>query len=167
MSMVITLNDSDLREMPSELRDKLWKWYYTDRSGSSPGEASSHTPDLIATTRLIPIVSRREETGRISFPEFVRMGLLAPGTEVFCKALKRQKRSGGEAYVDAGRVLEDGYVLYRDLRYDVPSKLAVDVVNANGGKTPALNGYDYIFVRHSKKLVSLRELRDRSLKRSA
>lgn len=166
MALGIVLNEGDLREMPSDLREKLLRWYF-DHRGSSSGTTPSHDSDLITATSLIPIVSRREESGRITFPEFVRLGLLVPGTEVLCRALKRQKRDGGESYVDAGKVLEDGYVHYRGLRYDVPSKLAVDVVNANGGKTPALNGYDYIFVRHFKKLVSLRELRDRSLKRSA
>jgi len=34
-----------------------------------------------------------------------------------------------------------------------PSKLAVTVVNTNGGKTEALNGYDYLFVRSSTGVV--------------
>jgi len=38
------------------------------------------------------------------------------------------------------------------------------VVNANGGKTAALNGYGYLFVQASQGVVPLHELRDRFLK---
>jgi hypothetical protein len=84
--------------------------------------------------------------------------------ELFCKTLKRQMRNGTKTHIEAGKVLTDGSVCYRDKRYLIPSKLAVDVVNANGGNTKALNGYDYLFVRVSNKLVSLQELREQFIK---
>jgi len=151
--------------MPVELRDGLLKWYFSRScsTGESPPNGTRAYPASTASSA----VPRREESGRISFRQFVQVSLLAPGDAVVCRALKRQRRGGGEPFIEAGKVLADGTVEYNGRRYEVPSKLAVDVVNANGGKTAALNGYDYIFVRSSKGLVPLSELRDRFLKRSA
>ena len=75
----------------------------------------------------------------------------------------RQIRKGAEPYIEAGKVLADGCVEYRGQNFVVPSKLAVAVVNANGGEAKALNGYDYLYVCVSNKLVLLQELRDRFL----
>jgi hypothetical protein len=97
----------------------------------------------------------------------MRAGLLAPGNELVCKTLKSQQRGGGDPFIDAGKILADGSVEYRGRRYDIPSKLAVEVVNTNGGKTAALNGYDYLFVRSSNGLVPLDKLRDGFLRRTA
>jgi hypothetical protein len=112
-------------------------------------------------------VPRREESGRVSFPEFFRAGLLAPGNELVCRTLKRQRRGGEDQFIGAGKVLSDGGVEYRGRRHDTPSKLAVEVINTNGGKTAALNGYDYLFVRSSNGLVPLNKLRDEFLRRTA
>jgi hypothetical protein len=93
----------------------------------------------------------------------MRAGLIAPGDVIMCNALKRQQRAGGGRAIEAGKMLTDGTVEYKGRRYVVPSKLAVDVVNTNGGNTKALNGYDYLFVRSSKGNTPLHELRDRYL----
>jgi len=161
MNFGVVLNESDLREMPPDLRDHLLKWYF-DRSPSGNGSPSPD-PALPA----IAAVPRREESGRVSFPEFLRAGLLAPGNELVCRTLKRQQRGGGDPFIEAGKVLADGSVEYRGRRYDIPSKLAVTVINTSGGKTEALNGYDYLFVRSSSGLVPLSKLRDRFLGRTA
>jgi hypothetical protein len=166
MAFGIVLNEGDLREMPPDLRERLLKWYFDhDPSGGSP-EPVGLVPVIPARPVSIA-VPLREESGRVSFPEFMKAGLLAPGTEILCRALKRQKRGGGEPYISAGKVLADGGVDYRGRRYDVPSKLAVAVVNEHGGNTKALNGYDYLFARVSNRLVPLQELRDRFVKQSA
>ena len=60
----------------------------------------------------------------------------------------------------------NGSVEYRGRRYDVPSKLAGAVINTNGGKTEALNGYDYLFIRSSNWPVPLHKLRDGFLRRT-
>lgn len=164
MDFGIALNESDLREMPPDLRDHLLKWYF-DRSPS--GVASPSQPEPSPPLPAIAAVPRREESGRVSFPEFVRAGLLAAGNEIVCKTLKRQQRGGGDRFIEAGKVLADGSVEYRGRRYDIPSKLAVTVINTNGGKTEALNGYDYLFVRSSSGAVRLSKLRDRFLRRTA
>lgn len=164
MSFGIVLNESDLREMPPDLRDQLLKWYF-DRSPSGVGSPSPPTPG--PALPAIAAVPRREESGRVSFPEFVRAGLLVPGNELVCRTLKRQQRGGGDRFIEAGKVLADGSVEYRGRRYDIPSKLAVTVINTNGGKTEALNGYDYLFVRSSSGVVPLSKLRDGFLRRTA
>jgi len=149
MAFGMVLNESNLRKMPSELRERLLKWYFEHSDASA--------------TRVSTDIVQREESGRVSFPKFVRAGLLPPGSVIMCKALKRQRRGGDNQYIEAGKVQADGYVDYRGQRYQIPSKLAVDAVNFNGGKTKALNGYDYLFVRTSDRLVPLQELRDRYL----
>ncbi len=162
MGFGIALNESDLREMPSVLRDQLLKWYF-DRSPS--GVAA---PSAAASVLAVAAVPRREETGRVTFPEFVRAGLLASGDELMCRTLKRQQRGGGERFIDAGKVVSDGRVEYQGRRYDIPSKLAVTVINKTGGKTEALNGYDYLFIRSSTGgVVPLSKLRDSFLGRTA
>jgi hypothetical protein len=152
--------------MDQVLREKLLKWYF-DQDGSTVSSPPSPDSGPINATETIQVSPLREEGGRVSFPEFVRAGLLSPGTELICKALKRQKRSGAKTYIEAGKVLADGNVNYRGQHYLIPSKLAVDVVNANGGNTKALNGYDYLFVRVSNRIVPLKELRDRFAKQNA
>ena len=164
MNFGVVLNESDLREMPPDLRDHLLKWYF-DRSPSGNGSPSPRPAD--PALPAIAAVPRREESGRVSFPEFLRAGLLAPGNELVCRTLKRQQRGGGDRFIEAGKVLADGSVEYRGRRYDIPSKLAVTVINTSGGKTEALNGYDYLFVRSSSGLVPLSKLRDRFLGRTA
>jgi hypothetical protein len=160
MSFGILLNESDLRDMPTDLRDHLLKWYF-DRSPSAVAHPSATTPEPSVAENGVP---RREERGRVTFPEFLRAGLLATGDELVCKTLKRQRRGGGDQFIEAGKVLADGRVEYRGRGYDVPSKLAVEVINTNGGKTEALNGYDYLMVRSSNGLVPLNKLRDRLLR---
>jgi hypothetical protein len=154
MALQIVLNENDLRKMDTVLREKLLKWYFDQERSSG----------LINHTETIQELTLREDGGRVNFPEFVRAGLLLHGNELFCKTLKRQMRNGTKTHIEAGKVLTDGSVCYRDKRYLIPSKLAVDVVNANGGNTKALNGYDYLFVRVSNKLVSLQELREQFIK---
>lgn len=166
MSFGIALNETDLREMPADLREQLLKWYF-DRSPSGVTSPSQREPSPPPPLPAIAAVPRREESGRVSFPEFVRTGLLAPGNEIVCRTLKRQQRGGGDRFIEAGKVLADGSVEYRGRRYDIPSKLAVTVVNTNGGKTEALNGYDYLFVRSSSGVVPLSKLRDGFLRRTA
>lgn len=163
MAFQIVLSESDLRKMDQVLRDKLLKWYF-DEGGltdSPPPSIASGSIGALGAVRVSPL---REESGRVSFPELLRAGFLAAGTEVVCKALKRQKRGGTKTYIEAGKVLADGSVNYNGHHYVIPSKLAVDVVNANGGNTKALNGYNYLFVRVSNRIVPLQELRDRFLK---
>lgn len=166
MALQIVLTESDLLRMDKALSDKLINWYLEDRRSNV---GSPPSPDLgsINATGTVQVSPLREEAGRVSFPEFVRAGLLSPGTDISCKALKRQKRSGAKTYIDAGKVLPDGSVEYHGQHYLIPSKLAVDVVNDNGGKTKALNGYDYLFVRISNRLVPLKELRDRFAEQNA
>jgi hypothetical protein len=118
MTFGIVLNEGDLREMPPDLRDHLLKWYF-GRSSSNAGSSSPPAPDPV-TPQIAP-VPRREESGRVSFPEFMRAGLVAPGNELVCRTLKRQQRGGGERFIEAGKVLADGSVEYRGRRYDVPS----------------------------------------------
>jgi hypothetical protein len=147
--------------MPTDLREYLLKWYF-DRSPGGVTHPPATTPEPSAADTGVP---RREERGRVSFPEFLRAGLLAPGDQLVCKTLKRQQRGGEEQFIDAGKVLADGRVEYRGRGYDVPSKLAVEVVNTNGGKTDALNGYDYLMVRSSNgRRVPLKKLRDRLIR---
>ena len=162
MAFQIMLSESDLRKMDQVLRDKLLKWYF-DQDGLTDSSSPSAASGSIAAPGAIRVSPLPEESGRVSFPELLRAGLLAPGTEVVCKALKRQKRSGAKTYIEAGKVLADGNVNYNGQHYVIPSKLAIDVVNANGGNTKALNGYKYLFVRVSNRLVPLQELRDRFL----
>lgn len=163
MTFGIVLNESDLREMPPDLREPLLRWYF-DQAGTT-ADPSSAPVSMIAQTpsRMVP---RRTESGRVTFSEFVRAGLLVPGTELVCKALKRQKRDGSEAFFEAGTVRADGSVEYRGRHYAIPSTLAVTVVNHNEGHTQALNGYEYLCFRASDKLVPLRELREQFLNRS-
>jgi hypothetical protein len=159
MALEIVLRENDLRDMPPDLREKLLKWYF-EHEGSASGPIHSTTTP-VSPAEPVSISLQREQGGRVSFSEFVRAGLIAPGTELQCKALKRQKRSGTDTYIEAGKVLSDGSVEYRGRHYVIPSKLAVDVVNTNGDNTKALNGYDYLFIRVSNRLVPLKDLRDR------
>ncbi|MBK37337.1 MAG: hypothetical protein CME26_17680 [Gemmatimonadetes bacterium] len=153
----LTLSEGQLREMPQDLREALLKWYFDpDRSESSLSSQPSAMPDPSS-------VSRRQGSRRVTFAEFVRAGLLTPGSELVCKALKRQSRDGGELYIDAGKVQIDGSVEYNGQRHVVPSKLAIAVVNSKGGNTKALNGYDYLFTRTDDRLVPLEELREQFL----
>ena len=165
MALEIVLRENDLRDMPQELREKLLKWYF-EHEGSPDG------PIHLATTPLSPkepvsISRQREQGGRLSFPEFVRADLITPGTELLCKTLRRQQRDGADPFIEAGKVQSDGRVEFRGRYYEIPSQLAVSVVNTNGGNTPALNGYDYLFIRDSNRLVPLKDLRDKFLKQNS
>lgn len=157
MNIDIVLNENDLREMPPDLRNQLLKWYF-DRATS--GVISAPPDRRNNSTPAITAVPRREERGRASFPDLVRAGVMAPGDEVVCKTLKRQQRVGRDQFIEAGKVMANGSVEYGGQRYDIPSKLAFTVINTNGGKTKAVNGYDYLFVRSRGGLVPLSKLRD-------
>lgn len=162
MSFEIRLSEADLREMPQDLRNELLKWYF-EREATAGNSPQSTAGGYEAAVTSLPVEPRREESGRVSFPELVRASILKPGTELVCRALSRQKRKGSEPYIDAGKIQEDGSVEYAGRRYDVPSKLAVAAVNNNGGNTKALNGYDYLLVRTTEGLVPLQELREQFL----
>ena len=157
MGFQLVLSESDLRKMDQALREKLLKWYFDQDRTPSPAS------DTINAT--VPL--RSADSDRVSFPELMRAGLLPEGTEIYCRALKRQKRSGTKTHLEAGKVLTDGSVQYRGKQYLVPSKLAVDVVNTNGGSTKAINGYQYLFIRESNRPVHLQELRERFFKQQS
>lgn len=158
MPINIILNESDLRGMPEDIRDPLLRWYFSRNTSSVNSLLITEKVIKEATAGLA--LPKRTEIGRISFSEFTRAGLLSPGDELVCMTLKRQQRKSGEQYIEAGKVLPDGSVEYRGRHYETPSKLAIAVVNSNGGNTKALNGYEYLFVRSSKGFVPLQELRD-------
>ena len=157
MNFGIVLNESDLREMPPELRDQLLKWYFDH----SPSGLISTSPRMLGdASPAMAAVPQREDRGRARFSDLRRAGLISLGDELVCKTLKRQQRGGKDQFIEAGKVLANGSVEYRNQRFDIPSKLAVTVINANGGKTKAVNGYDYLFVRSSSGMVPLSKLRD-------
>jgi hypothetical protein len=98
---------------------------------------------------------------RITFAEFTRAGFLRPGDQIYCKSLKRQQRKGSEAFIKDAKVSANGNVGFLGQRFSNPSKLAVAMVNANGGKAKALNGYDYLFVQSATGPLPFDELRKR------
>jgi hypothetical protein len=109
-------------------------------------------------------VSDADDSKRVSFQQLVRAQLLSPGDEILCRTLKRQQRKGEGKFLAGATVTADGTVEYKGERFSIPSKLAFRMVNANGGHTKALNGYDYIFVKTANGITPLNELRERFLR---
>jgi hypothetical protein len=158
----MTLSESDLRKMPPALRDPLLKWYFernvVSLESTEPAVTSIDSP-VAPDSKNVP--ENSEETDRrVTFGELVRARLLSAGDELYCRALKRQKKSGAGPYIQAGRVAPDGRVEFQGQKYSKPSNLAVTVVNASGGRVQALNGYDYLFVKCDGAMVPLNSLRN-------
>lgn len=160
MPFSIVLYESDIRLMKPELREALLKWYFernSDTPRSEPSDLEVIPPDPPATTE--------DGNRRVAFPEFVKAGLISPGDEIRCRALKRQKRQGAEDYIRGARMSADGSVEFQGKRFFKPSKLALAMVNSNGAEKPAeaLNGYVYLFVQTGNSLVSLDDIRRKLL----
>lgn len=142
--MNLVLDETALRAMPSALRKELLDWYF-DWNTKGEDSHSEALTDQRLSSQTSP-VPKREERGRISFQQFMDAGLLKAGDRILCKSLGRQRRKGIGGHFDAGKVLRDGKVEYQGRIYEVPSKLAIAVLNDNGGNSKAVNGYDYLFV---------------------
>ena len=181
MPFNIVLDEESLRSMDPHFREQLLRWYF-DRPAAGGATVRRVTDDVSEPPRAIvaPVrdiadqVEQRERAGpvqvedpveedskRVSFPEFVRAGLIQPGDEILCKALKRHQRVGAQEFVAGAEVTADGSVEFQGRKYVKPSKLAVAMANSNKGAKPveALNGYAYLFVRSGILRVSLEELR--------
>jgi hypothetical protein len=159
MQITMTLNDNDLQNMPKDLRDQLLQWHFSRNCSSPDSPANFKLASPVSTVGTI--VPLRQDGGRISFPALLREGLLASGQDILCRTLKRQQRAGTDAFIEAGKVVPSGMVEYDGHRYAVPSRLALVVLNANGGGARAVNGYDYIFVKSPEGLMSLKKLREK------
>jgi len=163
MALSIILGEDQLRSMPADLREALLTWYFDRPPRSVPDRAeplpTSAVPPQAAAE--VEVSDASEDVRRITFPELARARLLRPGYGICCRALKRQQRSGVSAWIEGATVSGDGRVEFRGEKFSSPSKLAKAMVNANGGKTPALNGYDYLFVQTGKGLVRLDQLREK------
>lgn len=161
MALCVFLTEEDLRSMPPELRERLLKWYFDNRPPKTPPQSA---PTVEIHPEPVPQRGADDlspDTKRITFPELVKAGLLRPGEEIYCRTLKRQQRKGLEAFIRGAKVVTDGRIEFQGQKFSGPSKLARAMVNANGGKAEALNGYDYLFVQTAKGLVRLDELRER------
>jgi hypothetical protein len=159
MPVSVILGEDDLKSMPSELRVKLLAWYFDDRATAIPaagqgGSPSGRIPQLDPPD--LNIASRR-----ITFPELVRAAMLHVGDEIHCRTLKRQQRKGLDSLIRGAKVTSDGRVEFQEARFSSPSKLAVAMLNANGGKVPASNGYEYLHVQTAHGLLPLSKLRER------
>src|SRR5205809_971021 len=115
MPFNIVLDEESLRSMDPHFREQLLRWYF-DRPAAGGATVRRVTDDVSEPPRAIvaPVrdiapdqVEQRERAGpvqvedpveedskRVSFPEFVRAGLIQPGDEILCKALKRHQRVG-------------------------------------------------------------------------
>jgi hypothetical protein len=153
--------------MPSQLREALLKWYFDE--GQPTQRADAHKAPPTAEMCALPVQqinigSLVDGARRVTFAELVRAGILKQGSEIYCKSLKRQQRAGSEAFIKAAKVADNGTVDFMDRRFSNPSKLAMAMVNATGGKAKALNGYDYLFVLSDEgRPLPLEELRRRLL----
>ena len=168
MDLSLILNEEDLRVMPPALREGLFRWYFARQSGASAKvQKASATIEMAGDMNTEqsgePYPSPDNGSRRVTFAELVRGGFLKRGAEIWCRSLKRQQRAGAEDYIKGAKIADTGAVVYQGRQYSNPSKLAVAMVNANGGKTEALNGYAYLFVRSGSDLTALDALRKQML----
>jgi RAMA domain-containing protein len=138
-----------------ELRERLLAWYFDRTAPSIVNPQPAASIDEAPSITIDPNVDSR----RITFPELVKAGLLRPGQSLRCRPLKRQKRNGLDTFIEGAKVADDGSVAFQGNKFFVPSQLVKAMLNANGGKVVASNGYDYIFVEGATGLVRLSELR--------
>jgi hypothetical protein len=172
MSFSIVLSEDDFRSMETHLREDLLKWYFErPRPVHAMPRAvhNSGTPGRSETAGEIgevtpPESAHREEDGfrRVTFPELLQSGLMSAGDEIWCRALRRDRRQGAPDFIKGGKVTENGTVEFQGRRFSRPSKLALAMVNSNQSSrpAPAVNGYDYLFVRSGDSLVSLKKKRE-------
>ena len=142
--------EDDFRRMPTALREALVKWYFDERL---PIPSVIETPMPEPATEAAPLpgqIDFVDGNRRITFAELLRAGVLKQGDEIYCKSLKRQQRAGSEAFIKGAKVTDKGTVDFLGKRFSNPSKLAMAMVNTNGGNAKALNGYDYLFVQTPK-----------------
>lgn len=172
MSFSILLSEDDFRSMEIPLRGELLKWYFErpKATGANPVDLhASETPDRTDTLgeigeTTLPEVTPREENGfkRVTFPEFLQAGFIKGGDEIWCRALKRDRRMGAPDFVKGGKVTENGSVEFQGRKFFKPSKLALAMVNSNKNPrpAPAVNGYDYLFVKSRDSLISIKKKRE-------
>lgn len=171
MPFSIVLSEDDLRSMDIQLREGLLKWYFgtaKSQQGSHFGVATRDGRVPLATTNgpneglhSEEVVKEMNSNRRVTFPEFLAEGLIQPGDEIWCRALKRDRRHGADDFVRGAEVTAEGSVEFKGRTFFNPSKLALAMANSNQGSRPALalNGYDYLFVKSGRGLVSLNEKR--------
>jgi hypothetical protein len=164
MAFSIFLGEDDLRRMPTPLRETLLRWYFDERQPTPSADlhkAQSAIEAVPLPARKIDLDSFVDGSRRVTFAELVKIGFLKPGDEIYCKSLKRQQRAGSEVFIKEAKVAANGTVDFLGRTFSNPSKLAVAMVNANGGEAKALNGYDYLFVQSAVGPLPLEELRRR------
>lgn len=161
MPFTLILNEDNLFTMPQSLRDELLRWYFGRPRSVPPISPASPAPIQSPPSTVDEIPNHA--TRRLTFPELVRAGLLNRGDEIYCRSLKRQQKKGAEPFIKGAVVTADGRIEFQKRSHASPSKLAVAMINASGGKTPAVNGYDYLFVKNDTGTISLDSLRRKLL----
>ncbi len=161
MAFSIVLTEDTLRSMGAPLRDALLKWYF-----ESPLHSAEEAGEPPAVSGITAVEEGRR---RVTFSELASAGLIQPGDEIYCTALKRNRRGGGEGFITGAQVTGDGSVEFQGRKFFKPSKLALSMANASGGPKPAkaLNGYAYLYVQSGEAFVSLDELRRRIQNRAS
>lgn len=172
MPLSIMLGEEDFRSMDQPLREGLLKWYFErpQTINATPAASQNSNPfDNPTTVSEIedaqsPETTSREEEGfkRVEFGEFLRAGLISVGDDIWCRSLKREVKRGAPEFIKGAKVTETGSVEFQGQKFFKPSKLALAMVNSNQNPkpAPAVNGYDYLFVKSGGTLVSIKKKRE-------
>ena len=161
METEIRLTESELSQMPQELRERLLLWYVELRELRLSEKIAEDLKDLLDAPEDID--------RQIGFREFLAAEVIEAGDELRCRTLKRHRKvSPAGEYIVGASMSDEGVAVFQGNEYSTPSELAVAMANSlkAGKRVKALNGYQYIYARlDDGTLYSLDWLRRRVVRK--
>ncbi|MDF0551511.1 hypothetical protein [Kamptonema sp. UHCC 0994] len=163
--MDIHLNDSDISQMPEQLRTWFLDWLpkrlnakpsQPNREPMRPHSSEPETQSIQLSLDLDPPNQTSEEkvdNSHVKLSELFDAGITKRGMSVRVKLKQEIAKKLGRDYINSLEISARGTIVFDGQEFDKPSPLATKVNGSSG------NGWVYIEVKKNNEWVCLHELR--------
>lgn len=158
--MDIYLKDSDLSQMPEQLRSSLFNWLLNTK-GLQSNPAPVHQmgePKLSLTQLDLNLDSQtpdeKPEHSHVRLTQLLDAGITKPGIPVRVRLKREVAKKLGRNYINGLEISPKGTIVCNGQEFDKPSPLAAKVNDSS------VNGWEYIEVKNNDQWVCLDELRE-------
>ncbi|WP_449420166.1 restriction system modified-DNA reader domain-containing protein [Phormidium nigroviride] len=164
--MDIHLNDSDISQMPEQLRTGFLDWLpkrlnakpsQPNRAPMRPHSSEPETQPIQLSLDLEPANQTSEEkvdNSHVRLSQLLDAGITKRGMPVRVKLKQEIAKKLGRDYINSLEISPKGTIVFDGQEFDKPSPLAQKVNGSSG------NGWVYIEVKKNNEWVCLDELRE-------
>lgn len=156
--MYIYLDADDFSQMPPNLRNQLLEWFSKPKSlQPKPVPANFQHEGAVSLKQLDIFTNqtceKNTDNSHVRLSQLFDAGITKKGMSVRVKLKQEIAKKMHREYINSLEISAKGTIIYNGEEFDKASPLAAKI---NGG---AINGWEYIEVKHNEEWVKLEELR--------